>query len=255
LKANRAEEVPLFLTTGQKITMDLCIVFQVVILYLKAMNKTIYALEDIREKLYSAVISDALDSLGYRHQSPSIPFQAYSGIHKIVGRCKTTLWSDMYHEDPNPYALELSAVDSCQPGDLLVAAAGGSCRSGIWGELLSTAARNRGCVGALVHGCIRDIAKIQDMHFPVFATGRSVYDSLHRQRVIDVDVPVQIGGVTFPPGALVFCDEDGLVVVPKEVESEAIERAMQKMNAENVTRQEIQNGMKAAEAYLKYGIL
>ena len=219
------------------------------------MNRTTYALEEIREKLYSAVISDALDSLGYRHQSPAIPFQGYSGIQKIVGRCKTTLWAEMYHDDPNPYVLELSAVDSCQPGDLLVAAAGGSCRSGIWGELLSTAARNRGCVGALVHGCIRDISKIQEMHFPVFATGRSVYDSLHRQRVIDVDVAVEIGGVTFPPGALVFCDEDGLVVVPKEVEAEAIERAMQKMKAENITRQEIQNGMKATEAYLKYGIL
>ena len=219
------------------------------------MNRTSYDLEDIREKLYSAVISDALDSLGYRHQSPPIPFQAYSGIQKIVGRCKTTLWAEMYHDDPNPYALELSAVDSCQPGDLLVAAAGGSRRSGIWGELLSTAARNSGCVGALVHGCIRDISKIQDMHFPVFATGRSVYDSLHRQRVIDVDVSVEIGGVTFPPGALVFCDEDGLVVVPLEVEAEAIDRAMQKMNAENITRQEIQNGMKATEAYMKYGIL
>ena len=51
----------------------------------------------------------------------------------------------MAHPDPRPYELELKAVDSCQPGDVLIAAAGGSMRSGIWGELLSTAALNGGC--------------------------------------------------------------------------------------------------------------
>jgi len=44
------------------------------------------------------------------------------------------------HPDSQPYALELKAVDSCQKDDVLIAAAGGSMRSGIWGELLSTAA-------------------------------------------------------------------------------------------------------------------
>lgn len=217
--------------------------------------KTDIPLEEIKNKLFSAVINDALDGLGYRHQSPNIPFKAYSGVDRIVGRCKTTLWADMYHNDSNPYELELQSVDSCQPGDILIAAAGGSNRSGIWGELLSTAAQNRGCLGAIVHGAVRDIAQMRRMKFPVFATAHSVYDSLHRQKVIDVDVPVQIGEVFFPPNALVYCDEDGMVVIPPEVEAEAIEKAMNKVDAENVTRNEIKNGMKAADAYKKYGVL
>ena len=219
------------------------------------MSRTQYALDEIRDRLYSAVIADALDALGFRQQSPTIEFKAFAHIHKMVGRAKTTLWADLYHEDPKPYELELQAVDACQPGDVLVAAAAGSTRSGIWGELLSTAAKNRGCRGALVHGAIRDIAQIRAMQFPVFATASSIYDSLHRQRVTDLDVVVEMGGVKIEPGSLVFCDIDGIVIIPLEVEEEVLVRAMEKVDAENVTRDAIKAGMKATEAYKKYGVL
>lgn len=209
----------------------------------------------IKQKLYSAVISDALDHFGYRNQSPGVLFHAYTSKEKLIGRCKTTLWADVYHEDPDPYALELKAVDECKPGDVLIAAASGSKRSGIWGELLSTAAMNSGCVGSLVHGCIRDIAKMRTIRFPVYATGKSIYDSLNRQKVIDIDVPVEINNVVFNSGDIVFCDEDGVVVVPKQVEKEVLRYALEKVEAENITRSAIKNGMKATEAYKKYGIL
>ena len=126
---------------------------------------------------------------------------------------------------------------------------------GIWGELLSTAARNSGSAGAIVHGAVRDVAKMRAMKFPVFASSTSIYDSLDRQRVIDIDIPVQIDQVVIEPGALVFCDEDGMVVVPLEVEEVAIDSAMEKVTAENITRNEIKKGMKATDAYKKYGIL
>ena len=209
----------------------------------------------MRENLYSAVVSDALDGMGFKNQSPRLQFTPYTGTKLLVGRCKTTLWVDMAHVDPRPYELELQAVDACQPDDVLIAAAGGSIRSGIWGELLTTAARNRGCVGAVVDGAIRDVAKIRPMNFPVYARSTCVYDSLNRQRVVDVDVPVEIDGVTFGPGCLVFADEDGVVVVPREVEAEAIQRAWDKVHAENVVRDSIRDGMKAVDAFAKYGVL
>jgi regulator of RNase E activity RraA len=214
------------------------------------------SLPQMREALYSAVVSDALDALGYRNQSPRLQFFRTSGDARvIVGRCKTTLWADMAHNDPNPYELELIAVDGCKPDDVLIAAAGGSMRSGIWGELLSTAAHNSGCVGAIVDAAVRDTAKMNAMNFPTFARGTCVYDSQNRQRVIDVDVPVEIAGVTFDPGALVLADDDGVVVVPRAVETEAIQRAWDKVHAENVTRDAIRKGMKATEAWKKYGVL
>ncbi len=130
-------------------------------------------LELIREKFYSAVVCDVLDSLGFRHQSPRVDLKPLTVDRTLVGRCKTTLWTEMAHEDPEPYQKELQAIDSCQPDDVLIAAAQGSKRSGIWGELLSTAARNAGCVGAIVDGAVRDIRPMREMQFPVYALSTS----------------------------------------------------------------------------------
>lgn len=220
-----------------------------------SMTPSNITLSMMREHLYSAVVSDALDGMGLKKQSPRLQFHPYTGDKLLVGRCRTTLWVDMTHVDPKPYDLELKAVDACQPDDVLIAAAGGSVRSGIWGELLTTAAKNGGCVGAIVDGAIRDVAKIRQMNFSVYARATCVYDSLNRQRVVDIDVPVEIDGVVFEPGSLVFADEDGVVVVPREVESEAIARAWKKVHAENVVRDSIRDGMKAVAAFEKYGVL
>ena len=114
---------------------------------------------------------------------------------------------------------------------------------------------NAGCLGAIVDGAIRDVAKMREMEFPVFARQTSVYDSQNRQRVIDLDVPVEIAGVRFCPGDLVFADLDGIVVVPQEIEEQAIQRAWQKVHDENRTRDAIRSGLKATEAYEKYGVL
>jgi len=212
-------------------------------------------IEMMRESLYSAVVADALDSLGYKNSSPRIQLRSITNQGMLVGRCKTTLWTDMAHTDPSPYDLELKAVDSCQPGDVIIAAAGGSMRSGIWGELLSTASHNSGCIGTIVHGAVRDVDKMKAMGFNVYALGTCVYDSQNRQRVVDVDVPVEIEGVVFDSGDLVFADDDGVVVVPKAVEKEAISAAWAKVHAENITRDAIKGGMKATAAYEKFGVL
>lgn len=209
----------------------------------------------MRESLYSAVVSDALDSLGLRHQSPRVPLKPLTTTGVLVGRCKTTLWTEMSHVDPSPYELELRAVDGCQADDVFIAAAGGSLRSGIWGELLSTAARRSGCVGAIIDGAVRDVTRMTEMGFPIWARSASVYDSQDRNRVVDIDVPVEIDGVRFAPGDLVFADLDGIVVVPQEAEEEVIRRAWEKVHAENVTRKAILDGMTATEVFKKYGIL
>ena len=212
-------------------------------------------LAEMRQHLYSAVVCDALDAIGLTHQSPRVPLKPLTMSGVLVGRCKTTLWADMSHADPKPYELELLAVDTCRPDDVLIAAAGGTTRSGLWGELLSTAARRSGCVGAIVDGAVRDVVKMAAMSFPIYARGTCLYDSKDRNRVIDVDVPVEIDGVRFSPGDLVFADADGVVVVPQKVEAEVIKAAWNKVHAENEVRDAIRGGMTATDAFRKYGVL
>jgi 4-hydroxy-4-methyl-2-oxoglutarate aldolase len=212
-------------------------------------------LDQMRQSLFSAVVCDALDAEGLTHQSPRVPLRPFTTTGVLVGRCRTTLWTDMAHADPRPYELELRAVDACRPDDVLIAAAGGSMRSGIWGELLSTAARTAGCLGAIVDGAVRDQRRMRAMGFPVYARGCCIYDSKDRQRVIDLDVPVEIDGVAFVPGDLVFADEDGVVVVPRQVEDAVVRRAWDKVHAEDRVRKAIEGGMKATEAYATFGVL
>ena len=213
------------------------------------------SLAQMRERLYSAVVCDALDQAGLRNQSPRLPLRPLTVPGVLIGRCKTTLWAEMAHVDARPYELELQAVDTCQGDDVLIAAAGGSMRSGLWGELLSTAARRSGCVGAIIDGAVRDIAKMGAMGFPVFARGTSPYDSRDRNRVVDVDVPIELDGVRFSPGDLVIADIDGIVVVPRQVETEVIRAAWEKVHAENEVRSAIAGGMTATDAFRKYGVL
>lgn len=213
-------------------------------------------LDQMRNCLYAAVVSDALDAAGYRAQSCSAPLNNLTTAATVlIGRAKTTLWEDLDHEDPEPYKLELEAVDQCKSDDIFIAAANGSNRSGIWGELLTTASKNGGCIGAIVDGSVRDTVAMGKMQFPVFARGTNVLDSLHRQRVKAVDVDVEIGKLTFHPGDLIIADADGIVVVPQEVETEVIKAAWEKVHAENITRDSIREGMTATDAYKKYGVL
>jgi regulator of RNase E activity RraA len=209
----------------------------------------------IRSQLYSAVVADVLDALGYRNQAVACELRSTSGAGLLTGRAKTTLWEEVDGLDPAPYELELKAVDECRADEVIVAAAAGSMRSGVWGELLSTAARNRGCAGAIVDGAVRDVAKMHEMGFRVFARGTCPLDSMHRQRVKAVDVTVEVGGVAIAPGDLVLADLDGVVVVPRNVEAEALARAWEKVTAENRVRDEIRAGSKAGEVFRKYGVL
>ena len=92
------------------------------------------SLSQMRERFYSAVVCDALDALGFPRQSPRVPLRPLTTQGVLIGRAKTTLWAEMAHPDPRPYELELKAVDTCQPDDVLIAAAGGSMRSGLVGR-------------------------------------------------------------------------------------------------------------------------
>ncbi|MEM6332290.1 MAG: RraA family protein [Planctomycetota bacterium] len=222
----------------------------------KAASDTPQNLEELGHVLRSvAAVADALDMIGLKSQCPRVPLPARTGVERLIGRCRTTLWEDLNAPDPRPYELELQAVDSCQQGDVIIAAAHGSHASGIWGELLSTAARNAGCVGVVVDGGVRDVAKMTEIEFPCFARHLCPYDSQHRQRVVEYGCPVQIGETTFNNGDLVLTDRDGVVVIPQEVEEEVIRLAIQKMNDEGHARRAILDGMRAVEAYDRFGVL
>ncbi|MEX2462620.1 MAG: RraA family protein [Paenibacillaceae bacterium] len=209
----------------------------------------------IEETLYSGVLADILDELGYRQQCMSHHVRPIDPSSKFVGRALTALATDVYEIPPVPYEKELEAIDALREGDVLVATTNGSVSSGFWGELLSAAAKAKGSRGAVIDGFTRDSMQIKQMGFPVFARGYCPYDSKGRTDVIAYNIPIQCGGVLIQPGDLIFGDHDGVVVVPKQIIGETIRKALDKINGENQMRKALENGMGVVEAFKKYGIL
>lgn len=206
--------------------------------------------------LYTAVLSDSCDEVGHRNQALGPEIRPTDESLILVGRAKTVLWSDWYHvPDGNPYEGEIQAVDSIQPGDIVVMATGASTRNAPWGELMSTACVQRGGRGAVTDGLIRDVKRIRALGLPVFAAGYKPVDSRGRGQVVAFDVPVEISGARILPGDLVVGDLDGVVVVPRAVERQVLELALQKTTAENHTREELEQGALLADVYAKYGVL
>ena len=207
------------------------------------------------QRLYAAVISDALDAAGYREQALHHTLRPLHPETIVVGRAMPVLCVDVYELPDAPYQQEIAAVDSLKPDDVLVCSTNGSTRICFWGELLSTAAQARGARGAIIDGFIRDARQILAMGFPVFATGFSPVDSNGRGEVIAYNVPITCGGVTVHPGDIVFGDIDGVVVIPQAVETAVIQAALEKVSGENRTRDALRAGATLAEVYAKYGIL
>jgi len=210
-----------------------------------------------RERLYSAVLSDVLDQLGYRHQVLPPCIRPLDDDLILCGRARTGLYRDVYHvpEGHNPYALEIALIDDLAPGDVAVLACGSSGRIAPWGELLTTASRARGAVGCLTDGLVRDVKAVRALGFPVFHGGIGPLDSKGRGEVAAIDVPIECAGVVVNPGDLVFGDADGAIVVPQPMVRQAITLALEKVEGEDKTRDELRAGAKLAEVFEKYGVL
>jgi 4-hydroxy-4-methyl-2-oxoglutarate aldolase len=213
----------------------------------------------IRANLYVAAVCDVLDGLGYRHQAmhqrlrPLLPDRNNCGF---AGRARTFRWMDAdYIQEDNPYGIELEAIDSLGPGDVVVHSTDYSGTNAPWGELMSTVAKRNGAVGCVCDGQIRDCNRIIEMGFPVYYAGIRPLDSLGRGILMAYDVPIRCGEVLVKPANLIFADFDGIVVVPNEVEEEALMKAREKAYKENLSRKELLEGKSLREVFLKYGVL
>ena len=212
-------------------------------------------LVSLRERLYTAVVSDVLDRQGLLEQAMSARIRPIEPRMRLVGRAHTMLTADIYQRPANPYEKEIAAVDALKPGDAMVAATNGSERTCLWGELLSTAARARGAVGCLIDGHTRDVTRILEMGFPVFCTGFRPVDSSSRSVVIDYGGPVLCGGVLVHPGDIIFADIDGVVVIPSDRLAVTVETALEKVEAENSSRQMLEEGYLLRDVYDRFGVL
>ena len=207
----------------------------------------------MKEHLYTPVVGDILDAMGYAHQFLPAGIHPLRDDMKIAGRACTVLECDVFEPQKKPFGLLTEALDQLEKNDVYIAT--GAHNSARWGELLTAAARKRGAVGAVLDGYTRDTPQVLQQNFPVFARARWAQDSSIRTNVIDFRCTIEIGGVTIHNGDLVFADMDGVLVIPREAAGECLEKALEKAAGEKLVRRAIEEGMSATEAFRKFGIL
>jgi 4-hydroxy-4-methyl-2-oxoglutarate aldolase len=129
-----------------------------------------------------------------------------------------------------------------EPGDVVVCAADGFEHTAVTGDLLLGMLQNKGCVGFVTDGAVRDLPGIRDVGLPCYATAVTP-NSPAKSGPGTVGLPVVVGGVTVGPGDIVLGDEDGVVVVPKALIARTIERLDAVKAAEATMLAKVQGGM------------
>jgi regulator of RNase E activity RraA len=153
-----------------------------------------------------------------------------------------------------PFGLMFRALDDLKANEVYIAT-GASLRYALWGGLMSTRAILLRASGAILNGFSRDTNEILQLGFPTWSRGTYAQDQGTRGKVVDFRLPVEIDGVAVQPGDLVFGDRDGVVVIPRDAEREAIRRALEKASTENLVRKAIEGGMSTVEAYKRFGVM
>ncbi|MEW6306212.1 MAG: RraA family protein [Verrucomicrobiota bacterium] len=207
------------------------------------------------EPLYSAVVCDVLDGLGYHRQALAEHIRPLTPARKVWGRIFPARAVAVNEIPREPYKLEIGAVEAMTRGDVLVADVQDNRTCGFWGELLTTACLYKGVHGVVMTACTRDMWKIKELNFPVFGVGYHPADSKGRADIVEIGEPIIIGGVKAKRGDLILGDEDGVVVIPDEVAQRAITLAREKISGENVARADLARGVPMGEVFRKYGIL
>ena len=206
-------------------------------------------------RLYSGAISDMLDKKGYRSQVLPRCITPFTNANRVAGPAFTGQGYPCASNKNDDTQARLGMLDSITPGTVSVWACGGSLECAHWGEIMSTAARERGCTGAVIDGGVRDLDFINAMQYPVFALFKCSASSIGRWDIKEHQVTIKIGDTVIHPGDFVFGDIDGVVIVPKEMTLEILDAAEDVFERERGMREELRQGVSIKEAYRKYGSL
>uniref|UniRef100_C5D1C0 Putative 4-hydroxy-4-methyl-2-oxoglutarate aldolase n=1 Tax=Variovorax paradoxus (strain S110) TaxID=543728 RepID=C5D1C0_VARPS len=217
----------------------------------------------MRARLFPAVVGDILDTLGFMHQFLPPAIKPVERSLVVAGRAMPVLETHCFArsepEGKSPlsrqaFGLLFEALDDLAPNEVYVAT-GSAPEFALWGGLMTTRALHLKAAGAVLDGYSRDTAEVLELGLPVFSLGGYAQDQGPRGKVVDYRVPVEIRGIRVRPGDIVFGDQDGVLIIPREAEKEAISLALEKADTESSVRKAIKNGMSTVEAFKTFGVM
>lgn len=140
------------------------------------------------------------------------------------------------------------AIYQAQPGDVLVASIAGIRDAGYWGDILTCAALERGLVGLVIDGCVRDADDIDKLGFPVFASGLNILGT-GKERGGSIGKQISIGNIEINHGDVIVGDRDGLVIITDSMVEDVIAASIEREEKEEEVRRRLKAGETSLEIY------
>jgi regulator of RNase E activity RraA len=144
-------------------------------------------------------------------------------------------------------------LDDVRPGQVVVLDNAGRGYGTVWGDIMTVYAHQKGISGTVIDGVCRDLPKILEIGYPLFARGRLMITGKDRVEVDGINVPVSISDVQVRPNDIVLCDDTGVVIVPAEKAEEILTIAEEIHEKEQAIIDLITSGMSLREAREKVG--
>ena len=182
------------------------------------------------KRLDCCAVSDALDKLHLT--GVVLGLTPLTSKRRIAGRVLTIKLGVGEPPPGKPRHIGTTAIESAQPGDIIVVEQRSGVTAAAWGGILSRGAKSRRIAGVIAEGPARDIDEARAVDFPVFARGATPVTA--RGRIVELanNVPVMIGEVEVRPGDYAIADASGVAFVA----AENIERVL--ATAEVIVRRE-----------------
>lgn len=198
------------------------------------------------EALFTAAVNDVLRERNLTRQTLPTSILPLRESMKVAGPVFTIKGAkNLAVKDEMKERAEM--LESIPRNSVVVWDTSGDDESAQWGEVMTMAAKRRGCRGAIIDGGVRDTDRVLPQNFPVFVKYRSSNGMLGRFRISGWQEHIQIGDVMIAPGDIVFADIDGAIIVPRDIAYDVLLRAEEIAASESELKKWVEEGLSTTE--------
>lgn len=202
----------------------------------------------------TGTISDVLDSMGIKgvvastYLPPLIPGKKIAGTAVTLRSIpeRKTVTQGLHDKDFIRMASRETHYLS-EPGDILVADCGGNTDISNMGGQSVAVAVQKGLVGAIINGAVRDIPSYRLYDFPTWCKGTTPITGKCRIQAVEINGPVTLHDLVVEAGDLIVADDSGVCVIPADKAEYVLQQCKEIVAGEETMRKMIDDGASVDE--------